>query len=186
MKNFIKIGINKIYKMFNIINIKLYRLFLKSKLKKVGQGFLPRYGLVISGGKSIVIGKNFKTMGIAYIYSESGELIIGDNVSINTNVIIYSSSGKINIGSNVLIGPNTVIRAADHGSEKSQLMRLQPHRGGTINIGNDVWIGANSVVLKNTELGEGCIISAGSVVNKSVEPYSIVSGVPAKRIGKRQ
>ncbi len=52
-------------------------------------------------------------------------------------------------------------------------------------IGNDVWIGCNSVILEGLTIGDGAIIGAGSVVTKSVEPYSIVAGNPAKLIRMR-
>jgi chloramphenicol O-acetyltransferase type B len=51
-------------------------------------------------------------------------------------------------------------------------------------IGNDVFIGANAVVLPGTIVGDGAIIGACSLVNKNVEPYSIVGGVPAKVVGR--
>ena len=49
----------------------------------------------------------------------------------------------------------------------------------------DNWIGANSTILKGVTIGEGAVVAAGSVVNKSVPPYSIVGGVPAKVIKMR-
>ena len=49
-------------------------------------------------------------------------------------------------------------------------------------IGNDVWIGANTIILDGVEIGDGCVIAAGSVVTKNVKSYSIVGGVPAKLI----
>lgn len=52
-------------------------------------------------------------------------------------------------------------------------------------IGNDVWIGSNVVLLNGVTVGDGSIIGAGAVVTKSVDPYSIVAGVPAKVIGTR-
>lgn len=56
---------------------------------------------------------------------------------------------------------------------------------GAISIGDDVWVGANSLILSGCKIGEGSIIASGSVVVKSVEPYSIVGGNPAKLIRKR-
>lgn len=52
-------------------------------------------------------------------------------------------------------------------------------------IGNDVWIGANAVVLAGVKVGDGAIIGANSLVNKDIEPYSIVAGIPAKHIRYR-
>lgn len=53
-------------------------------------------------------------------------------------------------------------------------------------IGNDVWICANSVILSGVQIGDGAVIAAGAVVNKNVEAFSIVGGVPAKVIGSRE
>lgn len=52
-------------------------------------------------------------------------------------------------------------------------------------IGNDVWTGANVTIMRGVVIGDGAVIGAGAVVTKSVEPYSIVGGVPAKVIRKR-
>ena len=52
-------------------------------------------------------------------------------------------------------------------------------------IGNDVWIGYGATILAGVKIGDGAIIAAGAVVNKDVEPYEIVGGVPAKRINMR-
>jgi maltose O-acetyltransferase len=47
-------------------------------------------------------------------------------------------------------------------------------------IHDDVWIGCNSIILKGVEIGERAIVSAGSVVAKSVSPNVLVVGNPAK------
>ena len=52
-------------------------------------------------------------------------------------------------------------------------------------VGNDVWIGANATILAGVTIGDGAIIGAHSLVNKDVEPYSIVVGTPAKHIRYR-
>ena len=54
-----------------------------------------------------------------------------------------------------------------------------------ISIGNDVWIGANAIILDGVSIGDGAIIAAGSLVNKDVDSYTIVGGVPAKLIRPR-
>lgn len=52
-------------------------------------------------------------------------------------------------------------------------------------IGHDVWIGAQVTVRKGVRIGDGAIIGAGSFVNRDVEPYSIVGGVPARHLRYR-
>ena len=64
--------------------------------------------------------------------------------------------------------------------EDSKLRNNKP-----IKIGNDVWIGANVVILPGVTIGDGAVLAAGAIVNKNVEPYEIVGGVPAKPIKKR-
>jgi carbonic anhydrase/acetyltransferase-like protein (isoleucine patch superfamily) len=54
-----------------------------------------------------------------------------------------------------------------------------------VRIGNDVWIGCYVVIMPGVEIGNGAIVAAGSIVTKSVPPYAIVAGNPAKIIRYR-
>lgn len=54
-----------------------------------------------------------------------------------------------------------------------------------VNIGNDVWIGHNAVIMPGVNIGNGAVIGTGAVVTHDVEPYSVVVGVPAKKIKMR-
>lgn len=56
---------------------------------------------------------------------------------------------------------------------------------GTIYIGSDVWIGSDVLILGNIKIGDGAVIGAGSIVTKDIEPYTIVAGIPAKKIRDR-
>jgi acetyltransferase-like isoleucine patch superfamily enzyme len=55
-----------------------------------------------------------------------------------------------------------------------------------VQIHDDVWIGAGVTILKGVTIGKGAIVGAGSVVTKSILPWTIVAGVPAKKIGMRE
>ena len=94
--------------------------------------------------------------------------------------------GKILIGNNVLIGPNTVLRSNNHSFEnKNKPITEQGMNDGEIFIEDDVWISSNSVILPNCKIGKGAIIAAGAVVTNNVDSYSIVGGVPAKELNRR-
>jgi acetyltransferase-like isoleucine patch superfamily enzyme len=53
-------------------------------------------------------------------------------------------------------------------------------------IEDDVWIGLNAVILQGVTIGHGTIVGAGAVVNKSIPPWSVAVGVPARVIGRRK
>lgn len=55
----------------------------------------------------------------------------------------------------------------------------------SISIGNDVWIGAKVILLDGVKIGDGAVVASGALVNKDIEPYTVVGGVPAKIIKKR-
>ena len=52
-------------------------------------------------------------------------------------------------------------------------------------VEDDVWIGARAIILKGVTIGKGSVVGAGAVVTKTIPPYSIVGGVPAKILRRR-
>ena len=52
-------------------------------------------------------------------------------------------------------------------------------------VEDDVWIGSGAIVLSGVTIGRGAVIAAGSVVSANVAPYSIVTGYPARKVGRR-
>ncbi|AIZ56343.1 serine acetyltransferase [Candidatus Methanoplasma termitum] len=110
---------------------------------------------------------------------------IGDNVYMNRNVFI-TARDRVEIGDNVLIGPNVMINTGNHVyTDPKTPIYLQGHVSEEIVIEDDVWIAANVAVLKGVRIGKGSVVGAGSVVVKDVPPYSVVVGVPAKKIKER-
>lgn len=121
-------------------------------------------------------------------------LTIGKNVYIGKDVCIECNA---EIGDYVLIANRAALigrhdhdfRAVGYPTRFSPWIgsRLHPNHRRTekIVIGTDVWIGFGAIVLTGVTIGRGAIVAAGAVVTRDVEPYDIVSGVPAKTTGRR-
>lgn len=107
-------------------------------------------------------------------------ITIGHNSVINRKCYLDGRVG-IRIGSNVSISPEVCIVSLGHDPQ-SPNFETTP---GFVEIEDYVWIGIRAIILPGVKLGEGCVIGAGAVVTKNVEPYTIVAGVPAKKIGER-
>lgn len=109
-----------------------------------------------------------------------GDIIIGDYSRIGLgNTII----GPISIGNHVNLAQNITVTGLNHNYQNvEKLIDEQGVSTQPIIIEDDVWIGANSVILPGVTLGRHCIVAAGSVVTRSIPPYSVCAGSPAKVI----
>lgn len=77
-------------------------------------------------------------------------------------------------------------RAADYwpdaDTEEAFFEWRRQHR---VTIGHDTWFGHGAVVLPGVTIGTGAVIGANAAVTRDVDPYTIVAGVPARRIRRR-
>jgi len=110
------------------------------------------------------------------------KLIIGDHVGISGCTI--SAATSITIGNHVLVGSGCLITDSDaHPVNPDERRSGGGGKSKPVIIEDDVFIGARAIVLKGVTIGRGSVIGAGSVVAKSIPPYSIAVGNPAKVIG---
>lgn len=109
----------------------------------------------------------------------------GKKCSINSGAIL-DGRGGITIGDDVMIGPHSYIASSSHTYDNPKVpMTSRGHFMKPVTIKDDVWIGANTTILGGVTIGKGVIVGAGAVVTKNVPNYTIVGGVPAKKIGFR-
>ena len=131
-----------------------------------------------------------KLDGFAFIYQgayldHTYNITAGRSLGINTGAFI-SARAPLTFGNGVLVGPNVVIVTSNHRYDMlDRPISEQGHDLAPITIGDDCWIGANAVILAGVNVAQGTIVSAGAVVTRDTEPYTIVAGVPAERIGER-
>jgi maltose O-acetyltransferase len=109
-----------------------------------------------------------------------GGISIGDNTTINKHVDL-DGRGGLYIGSNVSISAYTKILTASHNPNSINFDYVTMSNY----VEDYVWIGTGALILPGVKLGTGCVVAAGSVVTKSVEPYTIVAGNPARKINER-
>jgi acetyltransferase-like isoleucine patch superfamily enzyme len=109
------------------------------------------------------------------------KVFLGERNVINFGCLFDGRKYCIRIGSNVSIGPEATILTLGHDPRSATF----EDRGGDVVIGDRAWIGYRSMVLPGVHIGEGAVIGAGAVVAKDVEPYAIVVGNPARKIGGR-
>lgn len=134
----------------------------------------------------IVIGDHTLISSFVILRTYGGTIKIGNSCFVNSFSALYGH-GDLVIGNNCLIGPQVTVIPVNYGyTDRETPFRQQTPTMKGITIGDDVWIGAGVTILDGCTIGRGCIIGAGAVVTKSIEPYTIVGGVPAKKIGMRE
>ena len=139
----------------------------------------------------------------AYIHIQSHsvfcDVTVGDySYFAGYNQVYYAGIGKFcSVASFVRINTTnhpTYERIAQHhftyrskrfglGEDDAEFFARRKER--SVAIGHDVWIGHNAIIMPGVIIGNGAVVGAGAVVTRNVEPYSIVAGVPAKRIKMR-
>ncbi len=156
-------------------------IFLGSKVK-------VRTGAILDCDRphaKIHIGDRTIIQPYALVSTQKGFIKIGHDCSVNSFCSLYGHGG-LTIGNYVRIATQTAIIPANHIFEDPDIrITKQGQTKEGITIEDDVWIGAGVKILDGCTIGKGSVIGAGTVLTKSVEPYSVVVGVPGRVIRKR-
>lgn len=133
----------------------------------------PHSEITMDNGAELRIGRHFKMRDGAKIkVRKGGKCVIGDNTSINSNNMIICHE-NIEIGANCQFSPNVQVYDHDHDFRDADGIGAMKYKTSPVKIGNNVWIGANTVILRGTNIGDNCVIGAGSVI-KGIFPASSV------------
>lgn len=103
-------------------------------------------------------------------------VVLGRNVKVQNNVSIYTG---VICEDDVFLGPSMVFTNVIN--PRSAVIRKDQYRQTIVRNGASV--GANATIICGNEIGEYALIGAGAVITKSVAPYALVVGNPAKQIG---
>ncbi len=139
----------------------------------------------------------FGAYGSDFWFDPAGEysfenIFVGDHVSLGIRPSLSATRSKIIIGNWVMFGPEVAIHAGNHRTDLlGRFMasvtdaEKRPEDDRDVIIEDDVWIGRRAILLHGVTVGRGSIVAAGAVVNRSVPPYAVVGGVPARVIKLR-
>ena len=116
----------------------------------------------------------------ATINNGVGAVHIGNNSRIGIgNVII----GPVTIGNHVILAQNIVMSGLNHTyTDVTRSIEEQPVTTALLIVEDDCWIAANVVITAGVTIGKHSVVAGGAVVTKSVPPYSVVAGNPARII----
>lgn len=124
----------------------------------------------------------------------------GKNLQLGRNVVLYNPScihlgrdvyfaygccfiagAGIDVGDAVLCGPYCMLASSSH-TRQGKSFRYATPESSPIRIGHGSWLGAHVSVMAGVQVGDGCLIGAGAVVTKDVEPGVLAAGVPAQKV----
>lgn len=139
---------------------------------------------------NVRLGKGVRVGAGTVIRSLHG-LEIANGVAIGRNCTIEANGS---IGFKTVIAANVgVVGRDDHAIdevgypvlEATWIGDREERSSDRVRIGDDVWIGYGAIILSGVDVGDGAIVAAGAVVVRDVEPFEIVGGSPARKIGER-
>ena len=121
-----------------------------------------------------------------YSYIQNNSILINAQIG---NYCSIAMDFRCGLGTHVVDDFSTSSFFNNRYSEidgRSERKKLFSFYNGKVEIGNDVWIGNRVTILDGVKVGDGAIIAAGAIVTEDVPPYSIVGGIPARFIKKRE
>ncbi|WP_280174121.1 WxcM-like domain-containing protein [Aromatoleum tolulyticum] len=103
------------------------------------------------------------------------DVIIGDRVTVKSGVYLWDG---VRLGDDVFVGPNVTFT-----NDKYPRSKVYPQRFHETHVEAEASIGGGAVILPGVTIGRGAMVGAGAVVTRSVPPYAIVTGSPARIVG---
>lgn len=185
--------IGRIFGSYNRARLSLKDRMNKRRVKSYGANTVIQGYVDVRGSKcEITIGNECTLQGLLVTEHDNASITIGNNVFIGANTVLDCAQAIV-LEDDVLVSYECLLLDSNNHSQnfdvrKNDLPDVKSGReynwsaipSNPIRVCRGAWIGARSIILKGVTIGEGAIVGAGSVVTKSVDPYTIVGGNPAR------
>lgn len=126
------------------------------------------------------LGENAKISPKISFWGDYSYLHCGKHAEINPECFLLARE-HIYIGENSTLAYRAMIlTSANPNTPYNKLGIVYPSVQKEVHIKDNVWIGAGAIILPGVTVGSCSVVAAGAVVNKDVEPYTVVAGCPAK------
>lgn len=138
-----------------------------------------------TGDRGLVVGDRVVINRLSAIRSKGGDIVIGDGVSIGSGSQLIAQTGIV-VGTGAVLAGDCYLSAGTYeiGEMGKPIAERHSISGGPISIGSNAWLATRVTVLDAAEIGEGSVISAGSVVNHNIPAHSVAHGNPAEVVFK--
>ncbi|MHB9069490.1 MAG: acyltransferase [Sedimentisphaerales bacterium] len=184
-------GIMNLQLWFRYKKAQLYTRLVRSDFGSIGKGSWIVCPFLSFNPKGIYLGENvgiFQNCWLDCIKEYAGtkynaRLEVGDRTSIGSDAH-FIACNRISIGRDVVIAQRVYITDNLHGYDdiNKGIMSQPLVHSGPVQIEDQVWLGEGVCVMPNVTIGKHSIIGSNAVVTKSIPPYSVAVGIPAKVI----
>ena len=183
---------------FKAISLKIYSRILshaRYSFRSRGTGVDIDHRAVVDGAKYIELAEDVFVQRGAWLVvplfdmpsvEDRAYLTVGRGTRIGPNCLI-SAANRIEIEEHVLIAPNVYV--SDHSHAYDDIDRPISYQGivsrGTVKIESGAWLGMNAIIHAGDgqlTIGRNSVVAGNSLVRQSVEPYSVVTGNPARPV----
>lgn len=167
----------------NVVSVaySLVRLSLKKLTGggRIKSGFIERISpnvvIDIDSKSKLFLGDRVRIhSGSRLTAAKGGKIELGKNVRINNNCRI-ACRDYITVGDGVEFGPGVLVYDHDHKFDAQSGVSEKEYHTAPVKIGKKTWIGANTVILRGTEIGENCVVGAGSVLRGKYPDNAVIT-----------
>lgn len=171
--------------LFSLLTTKWVRFKYRLLRKKVFLGRNVRIsgGFIVKGDGKLQIGDNCRIYGkghpvTPFTHGRDAEIHIGNNCFLNGTR--FGCENLIKIGNECILADARIMDTDFHPINPDDRLDGKKGKIGEVILGDNVWIGAGSFILRDTHIGNGSVVAAGSVVKGYFGSNILIAGNPAR------